>query len=342
MSTARRAALAIADSPPSRAVVRRISGWDRRRRDGLAILTYHRIDEPGPDLDPRLISASPEAFARQVAWLADAWHPVSLAEVLARRDGGPALPRRAVLVSFDDAYRCFADIAWPILRASGVPAALFVPTAYPGDRSRTFWWDRLYRAVISVPPGTGTVSSVLGWLELGGPERRNRTLKRLRATVKSMPHAAAMAAVDEVIVGLDRYHTGSSPDRTNASPVLSWDTLRSLAGEGVAIDSHTRTHPLLDRLSEGDLDVEIAGARADLDRELGGEHVTIAYPNGNHSPQVLAAVGRSGARLGFTTRRGTNDLRSPSWLALRRINVSPAAGEAALTAQLHGWIDRWT
>jgi len=151
-----------------------------------------------------------------------------------------------------------------------------------------------------------------------------------------------MAAVDEVISGLDRNHADSSLDGTSTSPVLTWDALRALAAEGVAIDSHTRTHPLLDRLSGGDLDDEIAGARADLDRELGGEHVTIAYPNGNHSPEVLAAVERSGARLGFTTRRGTNDLRSPSWLALRRINVSPAAGEAALTAQLHGWIDRWT
>ncbi len=64
----------------------------------------------------------------------------------------------------------------------------------------------------------------------------------------------------------------------------------------------------------------------------------IAYPNGNHSPAVLAAVERRGLRLGFTTRRGTNDLTRPAWLTLQRINVGSATSRSLLRAQLHGWL----
>ena len=326
------------DLPPVRGAISLVAGWDRGRRDRLAILTYHRVDEPADDLFPGLISATPEMFDRQVAWLADAYQPVSLAEVLARRDGGPALPRRAVLITFDDAYRSFGDHAWPILLAHGVPAALFVPTAYPDRPDRSFWWDRLYRALIH-SRATGSLETPLGTVILARPDDRRRSFRALRTAVKGLPHEQAMAAVDETVEML-----GGAPDRpTGSGPtVLGWTELRALQAAGVEIGVHTRTHPLLDRLPAADLDGEIDGARVDLDRELDASAPAIAYPNGNHAPPVLAAVERAGLRLGFSTRRGTNDLRRPEWLTLRRINVSMSADRAALTPQLHGWLDRWT
>jgi peptidoglycan/xylan/chitin deacetylase (PgdA/CDA1 family) len=89
------------------------------------------------------------------------------------------------------------------------------------------------------------------------------------------------------------------------------------------------------------LDGEIAGAREDLERELGMSVRTIAYPNGNHAPAVLDAVADAGLRLGFTTHRGTNDLREPGWLTLRRINVGRSTSPAILAAQLHRWFRFW-
>lgn len=319
-------------------VVDLVAGWDRGRRDQLAILTYHRIDVPADDLYPGLISATPEAFDRQVAWLAARYHPVSLAEVLARRDGGPALPRRSVLITFDDGYRCFGDHAWPTLQRYGVPAALFVPTAYPDDPGRMFWWDRLHRAIAATTE-PGPLATPVGRLDLATADQRGRSFRGLRSAIKDLPNERAIAVVDEVIAAL-----GGDPERpaTAGPTVLGWDVLRALASAGAEIGIHTRTHPILDRLPDAELDHEIGGARDDLERGLRGLGVpAIAYPNGNHSPAALAAVERAGLRLGFTTRRGTNDVRRPSWLTMRRINVSRSANQAALTAQLHGWLDRW-
>lgn len=331
---ARRPALLASDLGPVRAATAALARQDRGRPDRLAILTYHRVDTPDDEAYPGIVSATPEAFARQVAWLAADYHPIALADLLARLDGGPALPRRAVLVTVDDAYACFAEHAWPVLRAHGVPAVLFVPTAFPGEPDRAFWWDRLYRSVLAAA-GDQVAATALGPVDLRTTATRRRSVRVLRDALKAMPHAEAMAALDATVDQL-----GERPGRVR---VLDWDALRRLAEEGVEMGIHSRTHPLLDRLPADRLDEEIAGARDDLHAALGSAAApAIAYPNGNHSAAVLAAVERAGLRVGFATARGTNDLGRPDWLALRRINVGMGTGQAALQAQLHGWLDRWT
>ena len=39
------------------------------------------------------------------------------------------LPRRSLLITFDDGYRSFVDIALPVLRRLGLPSVLFVTGA---------------------------------------------------------------------------------------------------------------------------------------------------------------------------------------------------------------------
>lgn len=51
---------------------------------------------------------------------------------------GVALPRRPVLLTFDDAYASCLTLAYPVLKAFGARATLFVPTAYVGSTSS---WD---------------------------------------------------------------------------------------------------------------------------------------------------------------------------------------------------------
>jgi peptidoglycan/xylan/chitin deacetylase (PgdA/CDA1 family) len=99
----------------------------------LRVLTYHRITEPDadPEPSPSLLSATPSDFAQQVDYLNVHYHIVSIEEVLDAVRGGTRLPPRSLLLSFDDAYRDFAEHAWPVLRERGLPATLFVPTAIP-------------------------------------------------------------------------------------------------------------------------------------------------------------------------------------------------------------------
>jgi peptidoglycan/xylan/chitin deacetylase (PgdA/CDA1 family) len=312
------------------AALERIAPW---RRGVLAVLTYHRVDEPSarPDLLPGLLSATPSAFAEQIDDLARVYRPVSMAEILEAVDDPRRLPSRAVHVTFDDAYVDFATNAWPILRARNVPATLFVPTAYPEAGGPGFWWDRLWHAVSTTDRDTISVEP-MGRLDLGDLPSRQAAMRAMQASIKTRPHDEAMAEVERIVTELD------DPASAAATPpppaVLDWDALRRLAADGVTLAPHTRHHPLLDRVPFETAVAEVAGAREDLEREVGPTPPVLAYPSGAHDGAAVEAARRAGMVLAVTTERGGNDLRHADRLRIRRINVGRRARSPLIRAQL--------
>jgi len=304
----------------------------RPRQGALAVLTYHRVDDPArsPQLDPGLVSALPSEFEEQMALIASRYRPLSLEELLAVRRGEAELPLRSVLVTFDDGYRDFAAEAWPILQRQGVPAVLFVPTAYPGSASG-FWWDRLFSA-LTTPASTRAIDTPVGELHLDSSSNRLGAYRRLRDVVKSLPHEEAMTLVDDICRALGAPPVGSA--------VLGWSELRQLQAEGVSLAPHSRTHPLLDRLSIDAARKEIVGSVEDLTREVGPVPRVFAYPAGGESPEIADVLTEERFELAFTTQRGTNDVRDGNWLRLRRINVGRASTIPLLRAQLLPWWGR--
>lgn len=309
-----------------------------RRPNLLRVLTWHRVDEPHrrPQLAPSLISATPQTFERQAAMLAARFRAVSLDDVLEAATGGRPLPPRAVLLTFDDAYADFAEFAWPILKRHALPAVVFVPTAFPGNPQRRYWWDRLHAALhvaASQGPAFVPVNGHDRWpIAVGGSTAA--TFRRLAQHVKSLPHEAAMQLVDDVCRPLESSVEPRPPGEMEAA-VLSWPQLRRLRDEGVAIAAHTRTHPVLTRLPPERIREELAGSLSDLHRELGRMPAVVAWPIGAHNAEVEAAAREVGVRLAFTTIRGVNDLAGRADpLRLRRINVGAGTTRWMLRAQL--------
>lgn len=330
----RRLTAAVTRGPVAAAGIGALDRIAPRRRGDLTVLTYHRVDEPDarPDLMPSLLSATPAGFAAQMALVARHYEPVAMSDVLAALDRPASLPRRAVLVTFDDGYRDFAEHAWPTLRAVGVPVTLFVATSRSDDPTRTFWWDRLWAAMSGATP-TGRLETAVGALPITDPGTASTSLATIRTWLKGLDHDDAMREVETLIASL-----GPAPtDGGLAPPMLGWDDLRRLAGEGVTLAPHTRAHPLLDRVPLERAVAEIDGSRVDLEREVGSVAAippAFAYPSGAHGGDAVEAARRAGMRLAFTTDRGGNDLRRADPLRLRRINIGRRAAPALVRAQL--------
>ncbi|MFG2331861.1 polysaccharide deacetylase family protein [Streptomyces sp. NPDC048604] len=116
----------------------------------VPILMYHDIDQ-APFPETRRLSVSPEAFAEQMAVLADrGFTALTTAELgAAWRDGRP-LPPRPVLITFDDGYEGVHRYALPVLAAHGFAATVFVTTGWlrgPYDESGALGtmldWDQV-------------------------------------------------------------------------------------------------------------------------------------------------------------------------------------------------------
>jgi peptidoglycan/xylan/chitin deacetylase (PgdA/CDA1 family) len=96
----------------------------------LRVLMYHKVNDqwPNPTTVPTTV------FTEQMALLGELGYiPVSLDAVRDHYLVGTPLPRRAVLITFDDGYRDNLENALPVLRRHGYPAVLFAPIGFLDD-----------------------------------------------------------------------------------------------------------------------------------------------------------------------------------------------------------------
>src|SRR5208337_4404854 len=94
------------------------------------ILTYHSIAEGRSPL-----GLSPSLFAEQMEWLRANVRVTPLSEVVDALTNRKPLPRRTVVLTFDDGYSDFYSSAAPVLRQLKFPATIFVPTGFCGGTS---------------------------------------------------------------------------------------------------------------------------------------------------------------------------------------------------------------
>jgi peptidoglycan/xylan/chitin deacetylase (PgdA/CDA1 family) len=92
----------------------------------LVVLAYHEIAAPGQAISPDY-AVSPAALAAQLDWLRQhGYQFVSVNQALAARSGQAPLPRRPVLLSFDDGYASVYSQAFPLLKRFQAPALVAV------------------------------------------------------------------------------------------------------------------------------------------------------------------------------------------------------------------------
>jgi peptidoglycan/xylan/chitin deacetylase (PgdA/CDA1 family) len=98
------------------------------------VLCYHAVSESWPS--PAAIR--PQALEAQLRHLLRrGYRPLTLSAALAE-----GAPRRALAVTFDDAYTSILSLGLPILKRLGIPATVFVPTD-SADAAAPMTWSEL-------------------------------------------------------------------------------------------------------------------------------------------------------------------------------------------------------
>jgi peptidoglycan/xylan/chitin deacetylase (PgdA/CDA1 family) len=275
----------------------------------LTVLTYHGIGDvpPGYSFDPEVLDASPEQFAGQLDLLARHFTVIGIDEVLGAL-AGARLPPNPVLITFDDGYRSCKDVALPMLAERGAKAVFFITTQYVSER-RLPWWDRIHylihhttraqwsletprRFLVDLEDRAGAVRMLLGFV-------KNEPGLDLEAFLASATAASGVAWSDAI--------EHEAADRL----IMTWDDVRALRDAGMDVQSHTRRHRVLQTLGAEDLGDELAGSRAELERELCAPVRAIAYPVGRsiaRIPAIRNAIIAAGYEVGFSNASGVNVL----------------------------------
>ena len=274
----------------------------------VSIVTYHHIadDDASYAYDPTVADASPAQFRRQLELLARYGTPIGIDELVRAFDGAP-LPRNPFMVTFDDGYRSCHDVALPILQAVGVCATFFVATSFVTER-RLYWWERIAVALRTATRARATLAHPRP-LELDA--RDPRTLGTLNDVVKNTPQLDLERFLDELCAALGVAWSRAIEARHADELVMSWDHVRALARAGMDVESHSRSHRVLQTLADGELHDELAGSRADLEAQVGRPVRAIAYPVGRsiaRHGRIRAAIAAAGYRIGLSNASGATRL----------------------------------
>lgn len=279
----------------------------------LTILTYHQFPAPSGQeaFDDGVVDVTPDDFDRHVACLKRHFNVVGVDDLCAFAAGVP-LPRNPVAIAFDDGYLGNYETALPILKKHDATAIFFVATSYVTER-RPYWWDRI-AYLLKTSSRRELVLEYPHPVRIVLEDPRSRSIERVLRLVKTQPALDLELFLDELGraagVPWSREMEREFSDRL----LMTWDHIRALRAAGMDVQSHTRTHRVLQTLAPGDLTDEIEGSRADLARELGEAPRALAYPVGNPlegASPIRAAMRKAGYEIGFTNGTGPTSLRRP-------------------------------
>ncbi len=262
-------------------------------RQYLAMVNYHRVLAEADPMRPN--SPTQATFRWQMQLLAGHMNvlPVELAVTLQAKG---QLPDRAICITFDDGYADNATVAYPVLRDLGLPATIFVATAFTAGG--IMWNDAIIEFFRDAAAGTYTINGVRYNLQ-EEVESRRRCATEVIHGIKHLPQQQRQLIVDELV---------ASASSTTAPPMMNAEQLKDLDPALITLGAHTVNHPILESIDDRQATDEISRSRQVIEQISGRPVNLFAYPNGvpdrDFSARHVAMLREQGFLAAVTTRKG--------------------------------------
>jgi peptidoglycan/xylan/chitin deacetylase (PgdA/CDA1 family) len=244
-------------------------------RDSLLIVLLHSVVERETDfaqevIDPSLAVTKEEFRAFVTYFQEQGYSFVTPHDVM-----GPLEPGRYAMITFDDGY-ANNRLVMPLLTELGVPAVFCLSTGHI-EKGKCFWWDVLYREA------RGRGKSALSLEREIGPFKGKRTPEIERSLSEAFGGRCL-----EPRSGLDRPLTVPEVREMARDPHVFWG-------------NHTSDHAVFRDYGPDEVKVQLEQASARIQEWTGMRPVSVAYPDGSYSEQVIATSRELGLAVGLTT-----------------------------------------
>lgn len=262
----------------------------------LSVLIFHRILAKSDPLLPHEITV--QDFRKEMAILSRHFSVLPLNEGIARLRNG-TLPPFALCLTFDDGYRDNYTGALPVLREFGLKATFFVASGFL--ENGLMWNDALLEVVRRWP---GEYIDLSDWgvvrLPMQTIEDRRRSWNLLFKWMRRIGVRGRSEMLERLMQGF--------PSVVRNDLMLTKEQVQQLHSEGMEIGCHTRSHPILSRISEDEACNEILGSRRELEELIQAPVRYFAYPNGvpgeDYGTRDVRLVEKCGFDAAFTTAWG--------------------------------------
>jgi peptidoglycan/xylan/chitin deacetylase (PgdA/CDA1 family) len=233
----------------------------------ILIVLYHHIAAGEDSLTGQLgLATKPDIFERHVRYFAQNFDFVSGSDLITG-----VLPRRPILVTFDDAYRSVVEVAGPILKAVSAPSVFFInPATVIGDilpidnvlsiAVAELGWERVLSMLHLDNAGITSAAQLIADI----------VAKMKQPQIRAMKHrlCSAMGATEAEIRRATNLFLGSGD-------------IKALSDLRMEIGNHSMSHAFFRSLSQHELETEIIESRTLLGRLSGQPVLYLSIPYGN-------------------------------------------------------------
>lgn len=290
------------------------------------VLFHHISDQSSPFTDGMGVTTGRADFESRIRFFAKYYTPISLETFLGTADHA-SLPRRPILVTFDDAYASVAEVAAPICRKYGVPACFFVNASLLGNRD------------LSIDNLVCYVGNVFGFREMNEEARKIKgpdhveLRSRRQVTAEFLP-TLSLEQRDAFKRGLTAALGLSSEDlAAQANLYLRPEQLGELASSNFEIGNHTFSHVHCRILSGPDFSREIDQNRSILEALSQTKVRAFSAPYGSLSdftPALQAHLRGSGHQAAFLVESRANTFTTDMY-QVNRVSIESATDPASFS-----------
>lgn len=303
-----------------------VCGARNKNKNGLTVVTYHRVDGYERSADPLVVSIP--TFRKQIEHYKKIYKIISADELASIIQGKQEISSPLCLITFDDGWRDNYLNAFDILKTYAVPAIIFVSTEHVGNRD-LYWFARIKTILENIECANTNdwthdlLVDIRGHLNDIAGLKRNQRGRKIEQVLDIMKHMK-YRDIEKVIDALSGKYAAHKVSRERAT--LSWDEMREMINNGISFGTHGKRHAVLTLLDDQDLEREIKESKEQLEANIKKDVKYIAYPNGNYNDTVIRYVRENGYVAAFTCNPGINRLVDKVY-EIRRCFVSEKSSE---------------
>jgi peptidoglycan/xylan/chitin deacetylase (PgdA/CDA1 family) len=244
-------------------------------KNSLIIVGFHNLFRNNKEItlnhvDPQQRMTTDKFRQIVEYWLNHDYTSISPNDIL----NGLNTDKKYIMITFDDGYYNNQH-ALPTLKKYQIPATFFISTNHV-KYNKCFWWDVLYREQIKLGVSVKDISQEQKKL-------KSKTNEEIEKYLKD-------------IFGEESFNPISDIDRPFTPSELKDFSKEEL----VFLGNHTSDHAILTNYSSNEIKSQILSSQNTIKDITGTTPITIAYPDGSYSNEIIRISKEIGCKLGIT------------------------------------------
>ena len=204
-------------------------------------------------------------FEKQVKFLISNYNIIDVDTLQLAIKNKSKLPKKSLLITFDDGDISVYQNALPVLKKYNLPAVVFVITSLIGTY-KGFWWNQVEKYY----------------------EYQGKTFKEARQKVNILKNISE----------------SERREYLSTIPTIEWRQLKikelqEMSENGVSIANHTHTHPMMNNCSSYEMKEELNKVENLFRKWYFPKYEVFAYPNGNWNRQTENVIRDAGISTAF-------------------------------------------